>query len=436
MSKIALYPMKEILYLKVYPSWLIMCFLIFSVACEEAGKIDEIKEIEEEFVQTLPNTFDNSGEVIPNQYLVLLKSEAPLALPTTLKDRQNETREIVTDQHMKALPESEYALLTKYGVRRDDVLEAYDDFAPGFLIKTDEATAKKIAKDPAVESVEQDKVIALSLAPLLKTPFIPSNGGTWTEWTPYGTRRVGGSVDFSQDPDWNKRWAWILDSGIDYDHPDLHVNTRFSMDFSYSGSSYDDRLGHGTHVAGIIGAKNNSVGIQGVAAGAVLVAVKVLDDQGNGSTSTVVNGLRHIYRNALPNDVINISLGGAYSSTIANSINYLSNLGVKLVVAAGNSSQDASTIFPASVNRSNVYTVGAIDWRDSFASYSNYGSSLEFVAPGVGILSTYPGGKYAYMGGTSMAAPHVSGILILRKDSYTTSGQVWGKNRYVPVPKH
>jgi len=425
--------------IRFVPAWLIVFLFIFFSACENPEAINEIKNNEEELVKTLPNTYDNSGKVIPNQYIVLLKSDEVITeFPSTQVERADETSsgELATQHRKSVLPSEDYPFLAKYGLGKKNILETYQGFTPGLLLNIDEETAKALSKDPLVEIVEQDKIIALSVAPLLRTPFLPSNEGKKAEVRTYGVQRVGGSVDFSKDSDWNKRWAWIMDSGIDYDHPDLHVNTKFSVDFTQSTHSFDDKLGHGTHVAGIIGAKNNSYGVEGVAAGAVLLAVKVLDDKGEGTTSSVLQGLYHIYRKGLRDDVVNISLGGTDSGIIAFGINLLSRLGAQVVVAAGNSGQDANTVSPANINSPRVYTVGAIDWNDSFTSYSNYGSALDFVAPGEGILSTYPGGMYAYMGGTSMAAPHVTGIMLLNSGNYRTSGQVWGRNRYLPVASH
>lgn len=424
---------------RLFRSWIFVVPLLIFSACENPEDINEIKNGGEEIVKTLPNTYDNSGTAIPNQYIVLLKSdEEILAFPTTQLDRKNDSSsgDLATQHRKIALPNEDYPFLSKYGLGKKDILETYEGFAPGLLMNMDAETAAALSQDPQVEIVEQDKIIALSVAPLVKTPFLPSNEGKKSEVRTYGVQRVGGSVDFSKSSDWNKRWAWIMDSGIDYDHPDLYVNTKYSVDFTGSIHSFDDKLGHGTHVAGIIGAKSNSFGVEGVAAGAVLLAVKVLDDKGEGTISSVLHGLCHIYLRGMRDDVVNISLGGTDSGIIAFGINLLSRLGARVVVAAGNSGQDANSVSPANINNPRVYTVGAIDWNDSFTSYSNYGSALDFVAPGEGILSTYLDGKYAYMGGTSMAAPHVTGIMLLNSGNYSTSGQVWGRDRYLPVASH
>lgn len=427
------------LFFKLKSPWLLVFLLTLSVACEDPGGIDLIEDTQEEMVKTFPHTYDTSGRVIPGQYVVILKTDKlPTEFPTSSEERlANKGPQDISDQHMKMAPVAAVnKTLRKYGISNNQILQSLEGPAPAFLLNIDAATAEALSKDKQVEIIEENKVVALNVSALIRTPFVPSNEGTTHQVNTYGVNRVGGSVDFSRDNAWNSRWAWIMDSGVDYDHPDLYVNTQYSRDFSGSGSGYDDRLGHGTHVAGIIGAKKNNIGVEGVAAGCVLLSVKVLDDQGEGSTMSVLQGLYHVYRYGVRDDVVNISLGGTDNGIIAWGIGLLSQLGARVVVAAGNSAQDAKTVSPANIDNPRVYTVGAIDWNDRFSSYSNYGSVLDYVAPGDGILSTYPGGKYAYMGGTSMAAPHVTGVMLLSNGNISTSGQIWSKNRYLPVPRH
>ncbi|MBM3842579.1 MAG: hypothetical protein FJ397_04830 [Verrucomicrobia bacterium] len=203
-------------------------------------------------------------------------------------------------------------------------------------------------------------------------------------------------------------------------HPDLNVYRNVSFAGTRTGN---DDNGHGTHCAGIAAARDNNAGVVGVAPGARLWAVKVLDRSGSGSISNVIKGVDYVTRYSSSIEVANMSLGGGNSSTLNNAIANSVARGVVYVVAAGNSNVDAANSSPA--NSPNVICVSAIvdtdglpgglgqgtgyGADDTFASFSNYGAVVDLAAPGVNILSTYIGGGYATMSGTSMAAPHVAG---------------------------
>ena len=227
----------------------------------------------------------------------------------------------------------------------------------------------------------------------------------------------------------------ILDTGIDLDHPDLNASaTRATncLPFGFScndGTAGDDDNGHGSHVAGSAAARDNGIGVVGVAPGARLWAVKVLDSGGNGSISAIIAGIDWVTARASQIEVANMSLGcecfsSALNTAIANSV----SAGITYVVAAGNNARDASTFSPA--NHPDVITVSALsdfnglggggaaptcrlDEDDTLANFSNYGSLVELAAPGVCITSTWRGGGYNTISGTSMASPHVAGAAAL-----------------------
>jgi subtilisin family serine protease len=260
----------------------------------------------------------------------------------------------------------------------------------------------------------------------------PGSGGSGstTEEIPYGVTRVGsGSGD--------GKTAWVIDTGIDLDHADLNVDVARSRTMFTSGrdgNSADDGNGHGTHVAGTIGAiKGNSIGVVGVAYGATVVAVKVLDSRGSGSYSGVIAGVDYVAANAQPGDAANMSLGGPTSDALDAAIISAANKGIKFALAAGNESADANNSSPARVNHANVYTISAMDVNDKFASFSNYGNPpVDYCAPGVAIKSTWKGGGYNTISGTSMASPHVAGLLLL--GPIRTSGYVIGDRDNTPDP--
>jgi subtilisin len=239
----------------------------------------------------------------------------------------------------------------------------------------------------------------------------------------------------------------VIDTGIDLTHPDLAANIAGGTNCSKGGrSNYADGNGHGTHVAGIIAALDNGIGVVGVAPQAKLWAVRVLDDKGSGSTSDVVCGIdfvdAHSPAKGGPITVANMSLGG-WGSDDGNCGNTNADAmhlaicravgdGVTFAVAAGNSGMDVRQFTPAAYDE--VITVSALGdsdghpcdlgaattWApdDTFASFSNYATSSSdlghlMAAPGVSIYSTYKGGTYATLSGTSMASPHVAGAAAL-----------------------
>jgi subtilisin len=218
--------------------------------------------------------------------------------------------------------------------------------------------------------------------------------------------------------------VWIIDTGVDMDHPDLNVNKERSLSFISGQASADDNNGHGTHVAGIIGALNNTIGVVGVASGVQLVALKVLDQLGEGKLSSVVAAIAHVSQNGKAGDVVNMSLGlEGISPTLDREVKAAADKGILFAIAAGNDSKLANTSSPGRVNHANVFTVSAVDSTGKFASFSNYGNdAVDVAAYGVRILSTYMNGRYAILSGTSMAAPHVAGLLLIRGNNIPTYG--------------
>jgi subtilisin family serine protease len=167
-------------------------------------------------------------------------------------------------------------------------------------------------------------------------------------------------------------------------------------------------------VAGTIGAKNNGQDVVGVAAGATLVAVRVLDNGGSGTYSAVIAGVDHVGANGASGDVANMSLGGPASTALDDAVRAAASQGIEFVLAAGNSGAHANNYSPARANGTNITTVSAFAPGDTWASFSNYGNPpIDWAAPGVSVLSTRRGGGTTTLSGTSMAAPHVAGLLLL-----------------------
>jgi PKD repeat protein len=204
----------------------------------------------------------------------------------------------------------------------------------------------------------------------------------------------------------------VIDTGIDYTHPDLNVAGGDSfVDYT---TDYMDDHSHGTHVAGTIAALDNDIGVIGVAPEANLYAVKVLDSSGSGSYSDIIAGIDWAVSNDM--DIISMSLGGSTDYIyLQQACDNAYNKGVLVIAAAGNSGSYDGTgdtvLYPARYD--SVMAVAATDHYDERASFSSTGPAVEISAPGTYIYSTYPGGTYSYKSGTSMACPHISGIAAL-----------------------
>jgi subtilisin family serine protease len=230
----------------------------------------------------------------------------------------------------------------------------------------------------------------------------------------------------------------IIDTGISLDHPDLNVYRNIS--FVEGVPDGNDDLGHGTHIAGIAAAMDNSFGVLGVAPGAKLWAIKVCDVNGNCPLSSQIKAIQYVNEHADEIDIVNLSIENPQSDKLDKAITESISKGLIYVVAAGNSNTNISSTSPARVP--GVITVSAISDSDGecgrrgnntiggpddyAASFSNYGNSVDFAAPGVDVFSTYLGQGYAFDSGTSMAAPIVTGQAAVYKSFFpnATSEQV------------
>ncbi|WP_353671868.1 S8 family serine peptidase [Synechocystis sp. LKSZ1] len=242
----------------------------------------------------------------------------------------------------------------------------------------------------------------------------------------------------------------VLDTGVDRNHPDLndniwvnsgeipgngrdddgngYVDDVYGWNFASNNSNTLDGNGHGTHVAGTIAGERNDFGVTGIAYGAKIMPVKVLNDSGSGSLSNIAKGIRYAVDNGAK--VLNLSLGGSSSSNeLQSAVQYASSKGAIVVMAAGNSGT-SQPIFPARYATSWGIAVGAVDQNNTMASFSNKAgsnSAMVFVdAPGVDIYSTRPNNSYTTLSGTSMATPHVAGVvaLMLSAKASLTDAQV------------
>jgi subtilisin family serine protease len=344
-------------------------------------------------LQDQDNSLSLKSASINGKYIVVLNEDAVIA-KSALQSRNEKVK-------AKA-----YGLLKKYEIS-GEIEEVYQTALQGFTVKMAPGQAKKMVLDENVKIVEADQIVTLS--PIVVNGK-PGGGGTNSQSIPWGITRVGGGGATYA----GTHVAWIIDTGIDLTHPDLNVDQTLGRNFVPRVYSPNDDNGHGSHVAGIIAARNNGFGVIGVAPGAKVVPVKVLDRQGSGAYSNVISGIDYVANVASAGDVANMSLGGPVSSSLDIAVTNAAAKGIKFALAAGNESTNANNSSPARVNGPNIFTVSAMGTNDKWASFSNFGNPpIDFCAPGVNIYSTYKGGGYATMSGTSMAAPHVAGLLLL-----------------------
>ncbi|WP_029038440.1 S8 family peptidase [Salinimicrobium xinjiangense] len=404
---------------KTYSSWAAAFALAAMVSCSK----DEAPNVQ---TQEEPQASQNYSEIIPGQFIVVFKEPGKMSGDHMLNKLQVQEK-------------SENVFKSK-GVSGVEIISVYSAALSGVAVKMSKADALKLSESKDVAYVEQDRIVAL--APPCGTPNGGpcedpgdgdggGDGGTSSQETPYGITRVNGGVTYT-----GSGVAWILDTGVDLDHEDLKVDASRGFNAFTSGrdgGSLDDGNGHGTHVAGTIAALDNSVGVIGVAAGATVVPVKVLDSRGSGSYSGVVAGVDHVAANGKSGDVANMSLGGPVSQALDDAVLRAAQAGIKFALAAGNDGADANNSSPARVNHANVVTISAINSSDTFASFSNWGNPpVDYAAPGVSIKSTWKGGGYNTISGTSMAAPHAAGIWLL--GNISTSGYASGDPDGNPDP--
>tara|TARA_R110002012_G_scaffold313731_3_gene525723 strand:+ start:7693 stop:8814 length:1122 start_codon:yes stop_codon:yes gene_type:complete len=269
-----------------------------------------------------------------------------------------------------------------------------------------QALARVQAANPNIAYCEQDQIFTI---PPIRADAKPGSGGGVqpAQETPWGIARVNGGAAGTFAT------AWVIDTGIDLDHPDLNVDVVRSRSFLDRDTNPDDQNGHGTHVSGTIAALDNAIGVIGVAPGAPVVAVRVLDRRGSGTTSGVIAGVDYVAQYGRPGDVANMSLGGGVSQVLDDAVVAAAAGGVRFALAAGNESDNANNHSPARANGPNVYTVSAFAIGDNWAYYSNFGNPpIDYAEPGTSIKSTWMGAGYNTISGTSMATPHLAGVLL------------------------
>ncbi len=271
-----------------------------------------------------------------------------------------------------------------------------------------------LLSDPDVAYIEED-VKFQAIAPIVGTPGAPITATGNVEYdNAWSVSLIGSITAHAQSITGAGVNIAILDTGIDYTHPDLDMNYSggdnfVSLDVNNHDPLDDSYNSHGTHVAGVISAELDGAGVVGVAPDASIYAVKVLDGAGFGSISSIVAGIDWAIANQM--DIVNMSMGiTTYSQLLADACEAADTAGILVVAAAGNN-YGGAVLYPAAFP--SVIAVGATTIYDEISPISPIGPEMEMTAPGLNVYSTISGGSYGFLGGTSQAAPHVSGLAAL-----------------------
>jgi thermitase len=343
--------------------------------------------------------------------MVLLLAGCAQPLPLTKTGDDLPQPAVLTTPLSRPIKDNQIVVLMKAGNTLGGYATQAVDQAGTVVVqcKKDEdmaATLEKLNDDPRVELAEPNYIYKISAS-----TNDPLNKQLWG----YSAANVFQAWDLGRGSSAIK--VAVVDTGVDYRHPDLAGRVIKGHDYINEDSDPMDDHGHGTHCAGVIGAiSDNAIGISGIASGVSIIAIKVMDSEGSGPLSAVAAGIQEATR--LGANVINLSLGDSSNSAILQSaIAEAVKAGVTVVAAAGNDGTSRK-YYPAACP--GVISVGALDISDSKADFSNYGDWVKVVAPGVNIVSTMPNSSYAPMSGTSMASPHAAGLAALLLSRYPT----------------
>ncbi len=327
----------------------------------------------------------DKSKVIPNQYIVVLDA-------TQLAGNKRGPVDM-------ASAVADFASTAEYTMNAE-ILHQYSGDLNGVALRLEAEQLGRLLANPAVKYIEEDTIAELSAV---------QNNPTW------GLDRIDERslpLDNAYDSDQTGAGVnvYIIDTGIDLDHPNFSGRVVFGFDAIGDGRNGNDCNGHGTHVAG-----TSTSETYGVAKDATVYAVRVFGCGSTTSSSNIIAGMQWVNNNAQLPAVVNMSLGGPVSTTENNLVQSMTNNGIVVVVAAGNENQNACNRSPASAP--SAITVASTTISDARSSFSNFGSCVDIFAPGSSITSTWLNAGTNTISGTSMASPHVAGAAALVLDS-------------------
>jgi aqualysin 1 len=297
---------------------------------------------------------------------------------------------------------------------RGKLKHVYQNAINGFAAEMSEEDAERLSEDFRVKFVEEDAVMT--------SDATQTNPPWGLDRIDQRNRPLSGSYTYNFTGSGVR--VYVIDTGIRTTH--TQFGGRASNVFDAFGGNGADCNGHGTHVSGTVGGST-----YGVAKSALLRGVRVLDCNGSGSTSGVIAGVDWVRQNRIDPAVANMSLGGGASTALDNAVNNLSNSGVTIAVAAGNSNSNACNSSPS--RAVNAITVGSTTSTDARSSFSNFGTCVDLFAPGSSILSAWfsSNSATATLSGTSMASPHVAGVAALYKQANPSASPTTIRNAIV-----
>ena len=257
----------------------------------------------------------SSSQIIPGQYIVVYNTERTGDAGRLFRGNRESSERFVREKINEIFQSNK--------LQKPVLIQVFSQSINGVALNLSNQDLGVLKEDPRIAYIEEDQIITLSPPKASVKP-----GGTVPQETPWGITRVNGVSNYN-----GSSVAWVIDTGVDLDHPDLNVDVSRSVSFIPWGgpnaSSPDDENGHGSHVAGTIAAVNNAIGVIGVAPGASVVAVKVLDKQGSGTVSSVIAGVDYVGSNGTRGDVANMSLGGGVSQAMDDAVVAASANGIK-----------------------------------------------------------------------------------------------------------